>query len=376
MKNLFLFSFLFLVVSCSNESGSNAQTQSKGNYEINGKIANVGGNVPVYLDKLSYFGNQPYDTAILASDGSFKIKGNKNLPRSVYSLRITPDKSWPIIIGNNETVTINADIHNPEKLEISGAENKALSAFVFKINRFRIALQQYQNEYMMAQMTGDVNKMKQAQEQYTAVLNQHNNTVKATIDTSSSLLIALFAATMLNMDQFGVYLEAFAEKIRTKLPDNDLAKEFLAKVKSETALSLGKPAPDFSLKTTKGEVISLKDVKGKVVLLDFWASWCRPCRIENPNVVRLYNRYKDKGFTVFSVSLDNNLEKWVNAIQQDGLIWPYHGSNLMGWQCPVAQKYKVSSIPHTYLIDKDGKIIGKNLRGVELENKLKEIFGL
>jgi peroxiredoxin len=376
MKNLFLFSFLFLVVSCSNESGSNAQTQTKGNYEISGRIANVGGNVPVYLDKLSYFGNQPYDTAILASDGSFKIKGNKNLPRSVYSLRITPDKSWPVILGNNETVTINADIHNPEKLEISGAENKALSAFVFKINRFRIALQQYQNEYMMAQMTGDVNKMKQAQEQYTAVLNQYNNTVKATIDTSSSLLIALFAATMLNMDQFGVYLEAFAEKIRTKLPDNDLAKEFVAKVKSETALSPGKPAPDFSLKTAKGEVISLKDVKGKVVLLDFWASWCRPCRIENPNVVRLYNRYKDKGFTVFSVSLDNNLEKWVNAIQQDGLIWPYHGSNLMGWQCPVAQKYKVSSIPHTYLIDKDGKIIGKNLRGVELENKLKEIFGI
>src|SRR5690606_8690650 len=125
----------------------------------------------------------------------------------------------------------------------------------------------------------------------------------------------------------------------------------------------------------KGETFSLSDVKGKVVLLDFWASWCRPCRIENPNVVRLYQQYKDKGFTVFSVSLDNNMQKWVSAIEQDQLSWQYHGSNLLGWQCPVAQLYKVNSIPQTFLLDREGKIIGRNLRGIELENKLREIFG-
>jgi peroxiredoxin len=373
MKNLFLLGFLFLIFSCSNESGSNAAPQS--NYEISGKIVNAGASMPIYLDKLSYYGNQTLDTAILANDGSFAMKGKKNLQRGIYSLRVTPEKSWILIAGNNDKITLNADFNNPEALDVSGSENKKLNTFLAKVSGLRNSLQQYQNEYMMAQMSGDGNKMANAQNQYTTAVNDYNNTVKAMVDTSSSPLIALFAATMLNMDQYGAYLNEFSNKISAQLPDNDLAKEFVAKVKGETALSMGNKAPEFSLKTAKGEKISLNDVKGKVVLLDFWASWCRPCRIENPNVVRLYNQYKDKGFTVFSVSLDNNLEKWVNAIQQDGLTWPYHGSNLLGWQCPVAQQYKVNSIPNTFLLDKNGNIIGKNLRGVELENKLKELFG-
>ena len=141
------------------------------------------------------------------------------------------------------------------------------------------------------------------------------------------------------------------------------------------AIKVGSPAPELNFPGVDGKNISLKSLKGKVVLLDFWASWCGPCRKENPNVVKLYNQYKDKGFTVYSFSLDQDKNKWINAIQADGLIWPNHTSDLKGWNSAGGAIYNVNSIPVTYLIGTDGKIIAIGLRGIELENKLKEILG-
>jgi thiol-disulfide isomerase/thioredoxin len=132
--------------------------------------------------------------------------------------------------------------------------------------------------------------------------------------------------------------------------------------------------PEISLKTPTGKTLKLSSLRGKVVLIDFWASWCGPCRKENPNVVRLYNQYKAKGFTVFSVSLDQDAEAWKKAIASDGLIWPNHVSDLLGWQTPLVQLYGFEGIPHTVLIDQEGKIIGTGLRGESLEQKLKEQF--
>jgi thiol-disulfide isomerase/thioredoxin len=116
-------------------------------------------------------------------------------------------------------------------------------------------------------------------------------------------------------------------------------------------------------------------LKGKVVLIDFWASWCGPCRKENPNVVSLYEKYKDKGFTVFSVSLDSDKNAWMRAIETDKLIWPYHISELKRWDGLLSRSYGVNSIPFTVLIDAEGKVIEKNLRGPMLEQKLQQIFG-
>lgn len=133
-------------------------------------------------------------------------------------------------------------------------------------------------------------------------------------------------------------------------------------------------APEIALNNPFGQEIKLSSLKGKYVLIDFWASWCMPCRQESPNVVRLYNKYKNKGFTVYSVSLDNDREKWIEAIEKDGLIWPNHVSDLLQWNSPMPQLYGFNGIPYTVLVNPEGKIIGTGLRGTALEQKLEELF--
>ena len=137
--------------------------------------------------------------------------------------------------------------------------------------------------------------------------------------------------------------------------------------------SIGELAPNIVLKTSLGETKELSSLKGKVVLIDFWASWCGPCRRENPNVVKAYKEFKAKGFTIYGVSLDHSKEKWLAAIEKDGLDW-HHVSDLQGWKSEGAATYKVTGIPATFLLDKEGRIIGKNLRGKALHDKLKEVL--
>lgn len=156
-------------------------------------------------------------------------------------------------------------------------------------------------------------------------------------------------------------------------PENPFVQQHHQMVEVERKTAIGSPAPEISLMDTEGKIRKLSSLKGKVVLIDFWASWCGPCRKENPHVVAMYGKYKDKGFEIYSVSLDKDRESWLKAIAKDNLTWPNHVSDLKYWKSEGAAAYGVTAIPFTVLVDKKGKIVAKKLRGEELENKVKEL---
>ena len=168
--------------------------------------------------------------------------------------------------------------------------------------------------------------------------------------------------------------------IETQVKQIEMQKEMRKKEaeerdRLEQLSAIGSIAPELNFPNPDGKIITIESLRGKYVLIDFWASWCRPCRAENPNVVKLYNEYKDKGFTVFSVSLDRDKNRWLGAIKQDNLYWPNHVSDLKQWKSDAVKTYGFTGIPFTVLIDQEGQIIAKNLRGPALENKIKELLG-
>ena len=177
----------------------------------------------------------------------------------------------------------------------------------------------------------------------------------------------------------GAVLVALGLIITASQANYEVARPVKLAANQMATVGIGDKAPHIAMRDPQGNIRKLSELKGQVVLLDFWASWCRPCRMENPNVVRTFNAYKDaafkngNGFTVFSVSLDQNKAAWINGIKKDGLVWENHVSDLQGWRNAAAGLYGVNSIPATYLIDGDGIVIKRNLRGQALENTLAKL---
>ena len=195
------------------------------------------------------------------------------------------------------------------------------------------------------------------------------------IRENKSHLMSAFVITYFEeaFDQYAGLYKEVSDALKEKYPNNYFVKHVTHRVGS--AVMAGMEAPDIALPDRDGNIRRLSDLRGKVVLIDFWASWCGPCRRENPSVVRLYKMYKDKGFEVFSVSLDNKRDAWLQAIAADGLVWENHVSDLRGWSSAGGRLYGISSIPATVLVGPDGKIVARNLRGIQLEQKLIEILG-
>ena len=200
-------------------------------------------------------------------------------------------------------------------------------------------------------------------EKIEALLRQHNDQLM------SAFLVTYFESAF---EQYAPLYKVVRDHVAERYATHEFVKHLDQKLK--TVVMVGMEAPDIEMNDTAGVVRRLSDLRGKVVLIDFWASWCGPCRMENPNVVRVYQQYRDKGFEVFSVSLDNNRGKWLEAIKKDNLMWPNHVSDLRGWSSAGGRLYGINSIPATVLVDRDGKVLARNLRGPQLEDKLKEIF--
>ena len=183
------------------------------------------------------------------------------------------------------------------------------------------------------------------------------------------IITSLIARNHLNLVTFG---DRYCQLYNGEEPG--VTGQLKAYLDQQRTFIIGAEAPNFTQQTPEDKPLSLNDLRGKVLLIDFWASWCGPCRRENPNVVAMYNKYHNKGFDILSVSLDSDKTRWTDAIKQDGLIWN-HISDLKGWKNEAAAKYSVTSIPQTILVDKDGTIIARNLRGEALQDQLKKMFG-
>jgi thiol-disulfide isomerase/thioredoxin len=366
---------IILLAGCSNTN-----PESTKGFELKGKLENSHGEA-IYLQQLLPTGIKDLDTATIDDKGEFIVTAPIT-ELGFYRLKIT-DKNYATFIFNaDEKVKITGDATNIGTTYT--VEGSADSKLFWEINKASIknygkrdSLQKlFQNFASSVQMDSvRLDSMSNALEKpFTALIAEHNNYLKDFIEKHATSMASLAAIQQLTPEEFPDTYKKLDAEIYKKYPNSAYIKAFHESVAKQNQLAVGTPAPEISMNTPEGKPLPLSSLKGKFVLVDFWASWCGPCRMENPNLVNAYKKYVAKGFDIYSVSLDKDADKWKQAIQKDGLIWKNHVSDLKYWQSPVVQLYNFNSIPTNVLIDKKGNIIAKNLRGEELEKKLAEIL--
>lgn len=387
MKKLSLYLLLiFALFNC----------EKKANHIISGTVDMIGisPNQQVYLYALDNKFLTPIDSVVLAEDGSFSL--NIKDPKSgVFHFGSSLRNTFPIVL-NEETKSMQIDIKNGQQFamdyKVSGSQTSAeISEFYNKVYGMMIFNQK--NSEARTKAVGDPKAMAAIEIEMMQKNQEFLEYRKSYIERNkgSEALIAVIAQIDPNAEM--ELLKEVAADINQTLPNSpystslndDIARledqkakqveqQKLQQQKMEATLPVGGLAPELDFPSPNGNNIKLSSLRGKVVLIDFWASWCRPCRAENPNVVKMYNKYKSKGFEVYSFSLDDNKDKWVKAIKDDGLIWKSHTSDLKQWRTEAIGIYGFGGIPFTVLIDRQGKILARGLRGDQLEEKLKEIL--
>lgn len=304
------------------------------------------------------------------ANGAFEFTGKVDGITAAYIIFPGQQGGIPVMVENTN-ITVNAD---QTGLKIEGGEAQKLYNQFSDIAQGVMQEQmRLQGEFQAANQAQDQAKMQAIQEEYGKIMEaaqvKESELIKANADTYVAAFVIASSMDQMELDDLKARFALLGANAKASVHGKSIAAQ-IAKLE-QTAV--GQIAPNFTVTTPEGEAISLYDIKGKVKLVDFWASWCGPCRGENPNVVALYNEYHPKGLEIFGVSLDNDKAKWVEAIEKDGLIWK-HGSDLKGWQAEPAKLFSIRSIPATLLLDENNKIIAKNLRGEELKQKVAELL--
>jgi len=351
-------------------------------YTIQGTLGNYNAPAKVYLDR-EVKGKEVMDSVVL-KDGKFQFSGTiGNVPESAYLLfnakGTNPSfKDYKLVYLEKGTITVaGSDLMKNAKAEGTKAnnDNARYEAIMKPISDGQDVIDAKQKAATDEQkksdaFTNEINTAQKALDKHETELN------KKFIQENPDSYISFNALESYAYGADYADIAPLYNGLSDAVKQSEGGKAFGERLPKLKAVAFGATAPEFAEADTAGKVISLSSFRGKYVLVDFWASWCGPCRRENPNVVKAYNRYKGKNFTIVGVSLDRPgaKDKWLAAIHKDGLAWT-QVSDLQFWKSKTADLYAVRAIPQNFLIDPNGKIVGKNLRGADLEDKLAELFG-
>lgn len=370
MKKLALLALTGILFSC-NSNG----------YKISGEIKGLADGTKVFLEKQdSLKGVVTIDT-VKIKDGSFTFEGKVSEPE-IHNVRFDQIQGGFVIVLEEGTIKAEINKDSIAKAKISGTfNNDELQKYNAEMSKIQKKMMAFQAKNMTAiqeaQQKQDTVTLNELKKEYKKFNNEFKVISEAYVEKNPKSFISvlltegMFAELEPNIQKIQKYYDAFSDDVKKTKP----GKRIKDKLQKFSSVEIGQKAPDFSGPTPDGKTISLKQSLGKVTIIDFWASWCMPCRKENPNVVALYNEFHSKGLNIIGVSLDREGEsaKWKEAIAKDKLTWN-HVSNLKFWDEPIAKQYNIQSIPATFILDKNGIIVAKNLSGAELRAKITELL--